>query len=171
MLTQLLPSSCPYFITHQWTEPFWPGLMMAQDKHLSSHQHWLTHLCTTQAPEHGTAPQPGNDLPWFGLTSVLYWPDKGTPGSTPAQGTCPSALSTALLEVTLRLLPGKTLSGIRSAPVPTPAEWSDFFANFTGEHVKLLCPLAVSAAEPVLPTKNARLPGYSTDSQQLANNF
>lgn len=109
MLMQLLPSSCPYFITHQWTEPFWPGLMMAQDKHLSSHQHWLTHLCTTQAPEHGTAPQPGNDLPWFGLTSVLYWPDKGAPGSTPAQGTCPSALSTALLEVTLRLLPGKTL--------------------------------------------------------------
>lgn len=82
-----------------------------------------------------------------GSPLVLYWPDKWTPGSTLAQCICSSIQHSApfSLKSPLTLLPGKTLSGTRSVPVTTPAEWSDFFANFTGEHIKLPSPLEVSA--------------------------
>lgn len=146
---QLLPGSCPYFITHQWTEPFCPGLTIVRNKCLSSLQHWawLTYLSTKQGPEHGTIPHWGNDLPVSGSPLVLYWPDKWIPSSTLAQCICSSIQHLALfsLKSPPMLLPGKTLSGIRSVPVTTPAEWSDFFANFTSEHVKLPSPLEVSA--------------------------
>lgn len=111
----------------------------------------------------------------LGSPLLLYWPDKRIPVPTPAQCICSSIqhLAPFSLKSPLMLLPGKTLSG-RSVPVTTAAERSDYFANFTGEHVKLLSPwnsVSWLADLPMLQTKNARLPGHSTDSQHLINNF
>lgn len=148
-IMQLLPGSCPYFIILQWTEPFCPGLTIVQDRYLSSHQHWawLTSLnkAGTRTWYNPTLRKRSPSV--FGSPLVLYWPDKWIPVSTAEQCICSSIQHLALfsLKSPLMLLPGKTLSGIRSVPVTTLAERLDFFANFTVEHVKLLSPLTVSA--------------------------